>query len=480
MVIETGDYPPISSLESLTIEPPQYYWRSTTYDVYTGHGWATSPIDITNYSSDQPAIDGFLPITGNIRLVHQSVQLTQNLGGLIYSAGQLISVDKKYQVAWRLSPVVSTDGNNQDKIADEFAATFDGSSYKVVSFINTVSLTQLRLASGITPSWIQNRYLVLPESLPDRVRQLAINLTDNQLSEYDQAAAIESYLRTIPYTLDLPYPPPDRDVVDYFLFDLKRGYCDYYASAMVVMARAIGLPARLVTGYATGIYDSINARYIITEANAHSWVEVYLAGIGWVEFEPTGGLPALQHLNDLTGTIEIPQIEQVRQFKLLEWLSTLNLNLSAIIGGMIGILFLSIILWVGSDRLRLSRLSPSMTIVQLYKRLYHYGQPLSVQFQTGDTPDEYATRLKLRLIMLGARRRWNKYFQPGIEETAHLNNLYTKVVYSPHTPTLDDQKTAIYIWAHLRLRLWLAGKLVMLNRFSFKTRSIHQKVKSYV
>ncbi len=218
---------------------------------------------------------------------------------------------------------------------------------------------------------------------------------------------------------------------------------------MVVMARAIGLPARLVTGYATGIYDSINARYIITEANAHSWVEVYLAGIGWVEFEPTGGLPAIQHLNDLTGTIEIPQIEQVRQFKLLKWLSTINLNLSAIIGGMIGILFFGIILWVGSDRLRLSRLSPSMTIVQLYKRLYRYGQPLSVQFQTGDTPDEYATRLKLRLIMLGARRHWNKYFQPGIEETAHLNNLYTKVVYSPHTPTLDDQKTAINIWAPL-------------------------------
>ncbi len=89
---------------------------------------------------------GSCPSAGILRLVHQSVQLTQNLGGLIYSAGQLISVDKKYQVAWRLSPVVNTDGNNQDKIADEFGATFDGSSYKVVSFINTVSLTQLRFS----------------------------------------------------------------------------------------------------------------------------------------------------------------------------------------------------------------------------------------------------------------------------------------------------------------------------------------------
>ena len=76
-------------------------------------------------------------------------------------------------------------------------------------------------------------------------------------------------------------------MADYFLFDLKTGYCDYYATSMIVMARAVGLPARLVIGYANGDYDPVKAEYVIREADAHSWVEVYFAGAGWVEFEPT-------------------------------------------------------------------------------------------------------------------------------------------------------------------------------------------------
>jgi len=475
MVIETGDYPPVPPSESLTIAPPHYYWRSTTYDVYTGHGWATSSIDVTKYSSNQPAIEGFVPIMSSLRLIHQSVLLTQDLGGLVYSAGQLISLDKDYQVACRLSPLDNTDGTNKEKIADEFGATFDGSSYGVDSFINTVGLTQLRSASGETPSWIQNRYLALPASIPDRVHQLAIKLTENQRSEYDQAAAIETYLRTITYTLDLPFPPSDRDVVDYFLFDLKRGYCDYYASAMVVMTRAIGLPARLVTGYATGIYDPINARYIVTEANAHSWVEVYLAGIGWVEFEPTGGLQTITRLNEPVDNVGIPQITQVKRFNLLYWFRTIYLYWLAILGGMIGTLLFGMVLWVGSDRWRLRRLSPSNAIVQLYRRFYFNSQLLAEQYQIGDTPDEYATRLKMRLVISSAAHRWNFYFQRGLSETTRLTNLYTQVVYSPHTPALDDQNTAIDIWFHLRMRLWLITKFGILRRLSSKVKSIFKR-----
>ena len=104
--------------------------------------------------------------------------------------------------------------------------------------------------------------------------------------------AIEAYLRTISYTLDVPAPPLDRDVADYFLFDLRRGYCDYFATAMVVLARSVGIPARLVTGYASGGYDVISAQFVVLEKDAHSWVEVYFPSYGWVEFEPTSGLAA--------------------------------------------------------------------------------------------------------------------------------------------------------------------------------------------
>ena len=143
------------------------------------------------------------------------------------------------------------------------------------------------------PIGFRQRYLALPPGVPDRVRALAIELTAPERTPYDRARAIESYLRTFPYTLDVPRPPVGRDVVDYFLFDLKKGYCDYYASSMVVLARAAGIPARLVIGYANGTYNLNSKRFVVTEADAHSWVEVYFPGIGWVTFEPTSGRPPL-------------------------------------------------------------------------------------------------------------------------------------------------------------------------------------------
>ena len=143
------------------------------------------------------------------------------------------------------------------------------------------------------------KFLTLPDSVPERVLTLARELTANALTPYDRAQAIETYLRTsYPYTLDVPAPPPGRDVADFFLFELEKGYCDYYATAMVVLARAAGLPARFVSGYASGTYDSSNAQYIVTEANAHSWVEIFFTDIGWVEFEPTAGLPAIDRQNE--------------------------------------------------------------------------------------------------------------------------------------------------------------------------------------
>jgi transglutaminase-like putative cysteine protease len=472
MVVQTSDYPPAPSIEDFTSEPPHYYWRSTTYDIYTGHGWATSAIEVTKFSSNQAAIEGFMPITGTSRVVRQSIQLTQDVGNLIFSAGQLISVDKGYQVAWRLSPAGS-DGIGEEQIVDEFAATYEGNTYTVKSFINTLSLGRLRISSGNIPTWINHRYLMLPENLPDRVVQLAISLTEDKPTEYDRAAAIESYLRTITYTLDLPSPPSDQDIVDYFLFDLKRGYCDYYASAMVIMARAIGLPAKFVTGYATGVYDPINARYIVTEANAHSWVEVYLAGIGWVEFEPTGGISAIQRSSTQIDKVEIPQIRRVEHFNLLTWFWSINWNWLVFLGASFGTLALGILLWVSSDRWRLYHLSPSMTIVQLYQRLYRHGHPLAEQFQTGDTPYEYASHVKQGINMLRSFLHWNFYFDHAIEEVTQLTNLYALVVYSPHSPRLEDQNKAINIWSHLRIRLWLAVKLRNLTRISFKTRMEH-------
>ncbi|HMM40431.1 MAG TPA: transglutaminase domain-containing protein [Thermomicrobiales bacterium] len=138
------------------------------------------------------------------------------------------------------------------------------------------------------PQAILDRYLQLPDTVTDRTRALAADVTQGAQSPYDQARAIETYLRnSIEYTEDVEFPPEDRDVVDFVLFDSHKGYCEYYASAFIVMARSVGLPTRMVTGFFPADRDNDAGGFLYRERNAHAWPEVYLAGYGWVPFEPT-------------------------------------------------------------------------------------------------------------------------------------------------------------------------------------------------
>ncbi|MFN3930015.1 MAG: transglutaminase-like domain-containing protein, partial [Thermoflexus sp.] len=127
---------------------------------------------------------------------------------------------------------------------------------------------------------------------------------------YDKAAALEAWLRrNIRYNENIPAPPPGRDGVVYVLFDIRQGYCDYYASAMAVMARALGIPARVVSGYAQGEWMP-DGRYRVRQRDAHTWVEIYFPGYGWVEFEPTAAQPPIlrpRHPLSLTPTPPAPE-----------------------------------------------------------------------------------------------------------------------------------------------------------------------------
>jgi hypothetical protein len=153
------------------------------------------------------------------------------------------------------------------------------------------SAEELRGAPGDVPDWVR-RYTQLPD-VPQRVRDLSNTLTRNRRTTYDKVVAVEQFLRRYPYTLDVKPAPPDRDAVEYFLFDLKQGYCDYFASAMVVLLRAQGIPARLATGYVAGKFDNTAHKFIVTEEEAHSWPEVYFPTYGWQAFEPSGYRPPI-------------------------------------------------------------------------------------------------------------------------------------------------------------------------------------------
>lgn len=146
----------------------------------------------------------------------------------------------------------------------------------------------LNMLSRIT-NQVHERYMELPASLPERVYDLSRAIVRNQVTAHQKAQAIEKYLATtFPYETNVPATPEDRDFVDYFLFDLQKGYCTYYATAMVVLCRAAGVPARYVEGFKFSP-EKRGGRYIATGEQAHAWVEVYLDGFGWIAYEPTAG-----------------------------------------------------------------------------------------------------------------------------------------------------------------------------------------------
>src|SRR5207247_1026545 len=137
------------------------------------------------------------------------------------------------------------------------------------------------------PPSIGSRYLQLPRDLDPRIADLARNITSKGSSTFDKASLVEAYLkRNYKYTLDLSWTPGPQPVTT-FLLAAKTGHCEYFASAMAILLRAAGIPTRLINGFLMGEYNPVGGDYIVREYDAHSWVEVYVPGRGWTEFDPT-------------------------------------------------------------------------------------------------------------------------------------------------------------------------------------------------
>ena len=168
-----------------------------------------------------------------------------------------------------------------------------GESYTVLGFVRDIPPDELRTASTFYPDPIRSIYLQLPD-MPERVSQLARDVAGAEPAPYDRAKAVESYLRQYPVDYAIPDTPPGQDTMDYFLFEAKRGYFDYHASAMVVMLRSIGVPSRLAVGFVIddGDFDRDESAYVVEHQDAYAWVEVYFPGHGWVEFNPSPDRPA--------------------------------------------------------------------------------------------------------------------------------------------------------------------------------------------
>jgi len=286
----TGSWFANDSAVLLVSEDHPYYLMTVSYDRYTGHGWASSDATDRKVNRDEfvfpgaspekPAItDGFDPKTITVRLV-------EPIGRNLFTPGFPLKVSAPSVVSQPDGEALLGALSSQNGIAN-------GEGYSISAAISNVTEKQLRAAGQQYPAAVKALYLD-SSSLTDRTRALAQRIVQdaNAHTPYDMAVALAHFLTSssdLSYATDVGAPPPDRDLVDFFLFDSERGqrgYCQYYASAMAMMARSLGLPARVAVGFSPGTLVAPQA-YEYRESNAHVWTQIYFPGYGWQTFEAT-------------------------------------------------------------------------------------------------------------------------------------------------------------------------------------------------
>lgn len=435
----------------------RYYWRGAIYSYYDGNRWeAMEKEHILLIPGRRPAgmaEDAFR---------HPVVQTVTNYvpgRHLLVGASRPVSVDRGAKAYINLTeedaPLDFTRMLSLEPLqADE--------RYVVTSMVSDVDGRSLRQASTDYPDWVVRRYMQVPASLPDRVRKLAEEITAGAETPYDKAVALEQYLRrNITYDLNPPERPERQDYVDFLLFDSQRDYCNGYATAMVVMARSVGIPARLAVGYAEGEYDAEGGVFRVEETNAHSWPEVYFPGYGWIEFEPTvserplirpeggeeGGTDDdVPHGGPWDGSSEDTGIDMGRNVpeldESLEELGALSRaarsrRLVLLVGGGLALVALIAGGWWAAENWGFRALPP---VEQAYARLLRFGHWLGRPLRASDTPLEWGRAVSA--IVPEAR-----------EPIGQIVNLYVQARFARGTPAHPEADAA---WRQARPLLWLS------------------------
>ncbi len=287
--VQLGDQPVmLAQAPPLNDRGTRYYWRSRTFSQYEAGRWTPTASTRLTIPEAGFAIQDVAVLPGAREAISQQFTMVLNASRLIYAAPQPsvlnlpVSIDMSYVDQLQRQLDVS--------VIRPLEVLRTGDVYTVLSSVAVADAPALRTAGMVYPQWVVNEYLQVGESVTRRTRELAFQIvTDaNALTPYDQAKAIERWLRAnITYDETISGPPPGVDPVDWVVFDEQRGYCNYYASAMVVMLRSVGVPARLAAGFSQGEWNTASQSFLVRERDAHTWVEVYFPGYGWVEFEPT-------------------------------------------------------------------------------------------------------------------------------------------------------------------------------------------------
>ncbi|MDL0437736.1 MULTISPECIES: transglutaminase-like domain-containing protein [unclassified Niallia] len=321
-----GDFEPDDTLMFQTEVESSHYWKVETKDTYTGKGWVQSEEAVTMNGQDFQRLEG----AGDIPFVsfeegdsvkteaqESTVNFAQPFDYLLYPLGVTEAAS-----SMDTTMIVETGSEriSFDFPTDSYSVSYEKPEYSLSTLTSADMSGYLRENPEIAA-----RYTQLPQNLPQRVLDLAAEITKDEDNVFAKARAIENYFSGNGFVYsqsDVAIPADDEDYVDQFLFETKIGYCDNYSTSMVVMLRSLGIPARWVKGFTEGELikqENNRSQYEVTNNNAHSWVEAYFPGAGWVTFEPTQGFSNENtYVNDVrneadTNTEENEQTEQEAQ-----------------------------------------------------------------------------------------------------------------------------------------------------------------------
>ena len=448
------------------------YWRAVAFDTFTGRRWLNTGTLIQSVDAANNVITP--QFSGREEITHTVTVLAPS-GNVLFAASQPLRVSLRAEADLK---VIERNVKGDLPLA-EIAMLHRagpplemGNTYQVVSSLSVATVEDLQGAGEDYPSWVTDLYLKLPDDMSARVGELAKEVTAGAETPYDKALAIESYLRGFTYNDQIPAPPPGQNAVDYFLFDVKQGYCDYYASSFAMMARTLGIPARVSAGYSQGELLEEAEVYRVREYNAHSWPEVFFPDYGWVEFEPTaseveivrknrqdeqslvvpGATPTVDRLLEEEQFGDNPELGQGDTPLPDTGPSTLNVSgnwwIGLILMLIVVVVAAVVMLRSGSRRPRAEQIRQDPLFAsKLFGKLVQWAQRLKLPLLPSQTPHEQAA------LLAGITPE-------GRAAIMSITDLYVEDLYSPYEVDERRAVNAASSWSGLQQlfrREWVRG-----------------------
>ncbi len=258
--------------------PVKLYWLGSLYDVYDGHKWNASP-----EMKSQKIRQGFLEYTGCS--IVQNFTILKKYSSVLYGA----YMPRYYEFPMNSNYSTQTTFYNCKLLNMESVST--PFTYSVIS----LSYTSETACKGYKPEtlWYEKlkkqHYLELPKNqISSRLQDLVTDITAKGESKYEKAILLRDYLRTkFKYKMEAGKVPEDKEITDYFLFEMKEGNCQHFATCLSVMSRLAGIPSRLAIGFSPGNYNTLNGTFEVYEYHAHAWTQLFIEDKGWLTFDGT-------------------------------------------------------------------------------------------------------------------------------------------------------------------------------------------------